>query len=432
MKIESKPQSVKKFYFLEYFYVLLKSVESYSNQERVFDSFKILKQKHQLGESKYKKLAFEKEKMLRYRYTFEQLTNEAVDYGLITIGENENLFLTEKGEQILLEYEEKRTFEFNRSLFYLMEQKYYAFHYLVNFCYKANKKRSGLLIFPNYSPLKLHFERTDIKTTADIIKYSESLVKKLQEDIKEYLDQTKDLTSQNNNLINRLIKAELLPENKSEHFDDKRYNVLIKRIRDFWLSYFLKDIYGYEYSFSTFDIWTYRGKQVGIIHVTAFYPGFNGIIVYPTSVILNSRASKDFERIFEYSNGDYLYIHRPSWGDERTQEKFVESLTNAYFDIRKSNRSYFVNLADLRELVCYNMKISQQLFDEFLEKAYRLNLVGQLKVNISLEADKLPQETSAMYLKREPVMVDGRYRNIIAIDITRGEKQHGKTIEKTH
>jgi hypothetical protein len=92
---------------------------------------------------------------------------------------------------------------------------------------------------------------------------------------------------------------------------------------------------------------------------------------------------------------------------------------DSYFSLRRTNRSYFINLADIRELVCYNMRISQHLFDSFLEKAYFLNLKGHLKVKISLEADKLPQETKALYLRREPVMVDGKYRNIIAIDVSK-------------
>ena len=59
-------------------------------------------------------------------------------------------------------------------------------------------------------------------------------------------------------------------------------------------------------------------------------------------------------------------------------------------------------------------------FEESLNEIYRLNLSGRLKIQISLEVDKLPEETSAMYMKQEPVMVDGNYRNIIAIDVTKG------------
>ena len=73
--------------------------------------------------------------------------------------------------------------------------------------------------------------------------------------------------------------------------------------------------------------------------------------------------------------------------------------------------------------VCLDMKISEHVFEAFLNSIYKLNLAGQLKVQISLEVDKLPEETQAMYLKQEPVMVDGKYRNIIAIDVTKGDKE---------
>ena len=59
-------------------------------------------------------------------------------------------------------------------------------------------------------------------------------------------------------------------------------------------------------------------------------------------------------------------------------------------------------------------------FEETLNEIYRLNISGKLNIHISLEVDKLPEETSVMYMKREPVMVDGSYRNIIAIDVAKG------------
>jgi len=88
MKLKLKLQSVKKFYFLEYFYVLLKSVEKYSEKKQIFDSFKILKQKYQLGESKYKRLIADSETLTkpqlnRYLYTFEQVIDESKEYNLI-------------------------------------------------------------------------------------------------------------------------------------------------------------------------------------------------------------------------------------------------------------------------------------------------------------------------------------------------------------
>jgi hypothetical protein len=55
-------------------------------------------------------------------------------------------------------------------------------------------------------------------------------------------------------------------------------------------------------------------------------------------------------------------------------------------------------------MVCYNMKISEYVFQELLDSVYRANLSGNLKIKISLEVDRLPEETKAMYLKQEPVM----------------------------
>ena len=108
---------------------------------------------------------------------------------------------------------------------------------------------------------------------------------------------------------------------------------------------------------------------------------------------------------------------------DANQNDFVDCLVKSYFDLRPSNRSDFINLIALRELVCYSMKISESIFQDFLNKIYKLNLIGELRIGISLEVDRLPEETKAMYLKREPVMVDGKYRNIIAIDVTKEKEE---------
>jgi hypothetical protein len=68
------------------------------------------------------------------------------------------------------------------------------------------------------------------------------------------------------------------------------------------------------------------------------------------------------------------------------------------------------------------MKISDKTFEDFMSRTYRLNLAGKLQIRMSLEVDRLPEETSAIYLKREPIMVDRKYRNIIAIDAAKGRR----------
>lgn len=426
MKTTHKPlHSVKRFYFLEYFYVLLRSVERYAEKEQVFNAFKILKRQYRLGESKYKTPAVDGENLSklqldRYRYTFGEVIDESKEYDLIKEDDKQKLVLTDEGRKLLTEYQEQGIVYFNQSLFRLMESRYNAFYYLIEFLYNVNKYKPGLLIFPNYSPRQLHFDRTNIRTTGHFLKYADILVDRLQHDIQEYLGEKRDLRKRNKRLLSQLIDSGLLSSNSAVEFPPEKYNVITKRIRDFWINYFLTDLYKYQYSLSSFDIWTYRGKQIGIIQASEFYPNFNGRIVYPTSVIMKSTTSHDFTNLYDYQDGFALYIHKPI--GQTNQEKFVDYLVKAYFDLRRPSRSYFINLSALREIVCYNMKISEQLFEQFLDTIYKLNLAGQLKIRISLEVDKLPEETKAMYLKQEPVMVDGRYRNIIAIDVAKGEK----------
>jgi hypothetical protein len=416
--------SVKKFYFLEYFYVLLKSVEKYPDRQEVFESFKTLKHKHRLGESKYRKLTSEDENLTkaqldRYRYTFGLVIDEAKEYHLIEENPNDSFYLTEAGHRLLLEYEDKGSQTFNRTMFRLMEERYNAFRHLIDFLYKTNEHKSGLLIFPIYSPRQLGLERSTVKTTADIIRYSEVLYGKIEQEIQKFLGQKRELKEKNRELITRLTETtHLLSPNPQTQFDPGKYNVITKRFRDFWLTYFLNELYHYEHSSFSFDTWIYRAKQIGIIHATEFYPNFNGRVVYPTSVLVESTESKDFQELYAYPDGMKLYIHEPQ--GEKNQEKFVDYLVKAYSTLRRRNRNYFINLLALRELVCYHMRISAYLFDRFLEQTYKLGLAGKSRVRISLEVDKLPEETKAMYLKREPVIVDGKSRNIIAIDVMKG------------
>lgn len=334
--------SVKRFYFLEYFYILLKSVEKYSDKEQVFNSFKTMKHEHRLGESKYKKLTAESENLTitqlnRYRFTYVGVIDEAKDYELISEDTDGNLRLTKSGRKLLAQYQNEGYMSFNHSLCKLMESRYNAFKYLIEFLYNSNRHRPGLLIFPVYSPRQLHIERATIKTTSHIFEYADTLANKLQLDISKHLGQTRNLKRENAKLKNKLIDSGLLSSESKAEFAPEKYNVILKRFRDFWLAYFLRQIYRYEYSLSSFDIWTYRGKQIGIIQATEFYPNFNGRLVYPTSVVLKSTDSVDFQKLYSYPDGNGLYMHNPT--GEKNQDKFVDFLVNAYFDLRRSYRS---------------------------------------------------------------------------------------------
>ncbi len=412
--------SVRKFYLLEYFFVLLKSIERSSDKDQIFEHFKALKYEYQLGESKYKKITIEPEKLsknqiVKYRYTFRKVLEESIEYGLVK-EENENIFLLSKGKNIIDIYE--NSFEdFAYELCQLMESKYNAFRSLIELMYKENRLKNGLFIFPVYSPLQLGLERSGIKTTEDIVFYSNELKNKIEKDISDFLSEEKNLSSENLKLIDLLINDKLISKDHNSIFDPNKYNAIILRFRDYWLKYFLKEIYHFEFSLSSFEIWTYRARQIGIIHATEFYPFFNGKVVFPTSVISASTNSSDFLKINDYPDGKSLFIHRPEIGNEKNQELFIDEMINAYYLLRRSYRSYFINLSALKEIVCFKLRISGFIFQNILDSVYKDNLRGGHKIKISLEVDRLPEETKATYLKREPVLVNGKFRNIIAIDV---------------
>jgi hypothetical protein len=272
-----------------------------------------------------------------------------------------------------------------------------------------------LLIFPIYSPGKLGFEKSKMKTSGDWIDYSIKLKRKLEIDIKSFLKQDLNLREANDALITNLVNDKLLSLDKNIIFEQGKYNSIISRFRKYWLNYFLNKIYNYQYSFETFNIWVERGKQLGIIHSTEFYPDFDGRLVFPTSIIVKKNSNKDLIKVHDYINGEKLFIHKLQWNRDN-QDDFVEALITCYFDLKRSRGTHFIRISDLRERVCYKKRIPSFIFNEFLEKIYNKNLEGDTTVQISLEADRLPYETNAMYLKREPVLVNGQYKNIIAID----------------
>ena len=415
--IESKLGSIKKFYFLDYFYIFLKSVSSYSEKEMVFDYFKNLKDMHKLSESRFKKLISADDevsaiKLVRYKYTFNEVLEELLLYKLINV-ENDKITLTEKGHSILMVYQPNNPEEFYYSIFKLMEQELHGFYQMVKYCYQVNT--NGLLIFPMYSPMKLDMRRSEIKTNGDMVAYIKKLAEKLQDDLIHFIFTPRDLTEPRKNIIKRLVETELLGENNNEAFNHQKYNVILKRVRDFWINYFLKEIYQIPLSLSFFDIWCYRGKQLGIINITEFYYNFDGRIVYPTSIISKKVINSDFKNIFDYKTGECLFLHEPN--QVKLQESFSRVVYDSYIDLKIHSNSYFVNIADLRDVVCYKLKISNKTFQDLLETLYLLNIKGQTTIRISLEADRLPEETKAMYQKRDPIMIEGTFKNIIAIDL---------------
>ncbi len=412
--------SIKKFYFLEYFYVVLKSIHKYPTYDMAFGAFRELKEEYRLGESKYRKISPSEENLTRrqldkFKYTFAQVIDESAQYKFLKFHDSK-MKITDSGLELIDLFENNLIKQYNDQIFFHMERVYQGFRYLVSALYSGEKDR---LLLPIYSPLSVGLERSALKTTGDMTNYSNVLVTQLEKDLKTYNGDTRTLKKPNSILLERLVTSGLLSNNENDEFEPLRYNAIIKRFRDYWLGYFLKGVYGINLSMSSFEIWSYRAKQIGILHATEFYPRFHGRLVYPLSILAEGTVSDDFSEIYSYSDKQKLFRHEPVINDTNI-DLFIEHLQHGYYRIRRTSRGYFVNLSTLREIVCYRMKISERIFDKYLNDTYKTILREGSKISISLEVDKLPEETKANYLKREPILIDGKFRNIIAIDIIRG------------
>lgn len=413
-----KLTSVRKFYFLEYYYIFLKGIEQSSEEKEVFEYFKKLKEKYHLGNSRYKKNIFNNsdinisKKESSYKYTFQEVSIESITLNLITY-KNGKYTLKDDGK-LLLELFEKEPSSYYYNVFRLLEQKSKGFYTLVNSCYNANPNNNGLLILPTYAPLKLGILKKEFNDKSVVLDYCEKLYKVLEKDIANNLNKEISLKVANTIIVKKLFGSDLLENSKIQ----SGYYRIVARIRDYWLNYFITEIYNIDLSLTYFDIWTYRAKQLGILNRTEFYPNINGRVVYPISLISSKDiASLDFRKIFNYeSSNENLFIHEPEW-NETFIDKFIEVLHSSYYELKSKNKTYFVSLPDLKDIVCYKLKISNESFEEFLRKSYTLNLQNQIRIRISLESDRLPEETKAMYSIREGVLIEGVHRNIIAIDL---------------
>ena len=120
-------QSVKKFYFLDYIYILLDSIKRHSRFEDILMSFVELKTRYRLGESKYKKLTVDTEditdrKISRFFYTFRQVLEASRDYGLVDYSDLNDIRLAKAGKKVLLLHDKQGTLAFNEHLLTLMER----------------------------------------------------------------------------------------------------------------------------------------------------------------------------------------------------------------------------------------------------------------------------------------------------------------------
>lgn len=413
-------QYAKRFYFIEYYALLLGAIDKFSALSQAQTEFIYQKNLNYLGLSRYRKISTNVDEGVlikskdQYEYTFSQVLLECKNFNLLYEDKDtKKITLTDDGMKLLRAYQQDKI-QYKELLLQLMERKYNAFSYLINKFYDISPQKSGLIIFPNYSPTDLGFIKSEFTNVRIVKEYIQKYEQKIIDDVKKYINQSYQVQNEYEELLFELKNKQYITDNSIDPFKLKNYNAVVRKTQVFWRNRLLK-FYGINSRWQSFEIWIYRAKQLGLLNTTPFYPDFLGQIIYPVSVITKNelKNKKYYDLVLKNKNGTYLYKRNVPWN--LIENDFYDELWNVYSELKKRNRVNFLSLHNIKEIVCYDLKISYEQFSEFLSNAYRKSLKGNTSYTISLEADKLPEETNAIYIKREPIFINGKNRNIISL-----------------
>jgi len=158
-----------------------------------------------------------------------------------------------------------------------------------------------------------------------------------------------------------------------------------------------------------FEIFSSRGSTLGLLNYTDRLDGAYGRVVYPTSWSSRSAAPQWIPAgslaEIEYATADGAleqWVHDPGWSKEKA--RFLKEILAAYVRLNARKRTLYVRVADLRDMVCYAMRLPDHEFDRFLEKVFHLTMQGEIgELQVSLEADEVKEVRGSQATKRNPL-----------------------------
>ena len=158
-----------------------------------------------------------------------------------------------------------------------------------------------------------------------------------------------------------------------------------------------------------FEIYCSRGSTLGLLNYTDRLDGTFGRVVYATSWTAAASVPEWIKpaSLTPLDAGPETYLlHTPSWS--RIKSRFLSEIVRGYERLNTQKRSLYVVIADLRDIVCYQLRLSDAQFDRFLTKMYHDSMQGKLTtVRVSLEADEVKEVRGAQSTKRNPVYLGG-------------------------
>ena len=183
--------------------------------------------------------------------------------------------------------------------------------------------------------------------------------------------------------------------------------------RDIWTRHDKSPLYP-----RSFRIWCPRLADLEMVFYTDKHPDIVGRLVFPTAVFRKKAPHPPFEKLPGIENPEHnpLWLYQPLWVDQ--SDSFTKTLIETHGIISRRTGTLYVSLLDVRDEVCRRLRLSFELFDEFLSRAFRMSIRSESSRSISIETDIREDQLSGSGLVRRPVWIEGVPYSLIAIGKT--------------
>jgi len=257
--------------------------------------------------------------------------------------ENGYLVLTDEGENIASLIENKDSNELKRVFAKLMLENYSAFKYFLTRVKKAS----------NGNGVPIPFITSDVfdKCGGDSKKIGEKYISIIKKNC--------------SNIIPEPMRLYNLLENAKVDLIEKRTD-RIKKLQSVIEKFVVSE--AFAPNIRSRRIYDFVRSRITFLELTNYatfdFEGFPAEVTYLIS---------DFKPTFNYAtktvdySGGSIYINYPTF--EEIREILKETMTKIYNTYR--DEFGYIKIADIRDMVCRELKISDNLFDSYLQRLYR-------------------------------------------------------------
>ncbi|MEM3473585.1 MAG: hypothetical protein QW735_03235 [archaeon] len=257
--------------------------------------------------------------------------------------EKSHIMLSEEGEKVASLIENKKTEELKKMFTKLMLETFTIFEYFL----KRVKEIS------NGKGIPIPF------ITSNVFDVCNGELKKIVDNY------TKIIKNYSNLVINSSKLYNLLESEKVELIEKKTDK--INKLKAIFEKFVVSEAFYPEIkSRRVYDFVRSRTTFLGLTNYANFtFDNFPAEVVYLISDF-ESNSFKYSTKEIDYQGGK-IYIHSPKF--EEIKEALKEAMSKVY--IEKKDEFGYVRIADMRDLVCRELKISDDLFDNYVKRLYQ-------------------------------------------------------------